>query len=352
MFEEISHDVFFLSEAILFILDLVSAALLLALVYLAYLGHALIRPDLIGLRGTRGGRLAAFIIACILSLAISHGVLYTNGLLLTIGTLFIGIFLSLFVYLIGIRRIVRSDDMRVPYTTAVLGSIAFSTFGALLMLWVVRERVELEGSLAFNIDTLAKVATVAVSAIVAVFAYIMKSDQANRTAKQRIYQTLELQSIELFRFEAANAELASKVWHSNQAPSDQAERYQVKQYVCQMLNLFEMACRFRIEGILPPAVFGSWVIWIWELCGAQVFRDLWADKTDDLPINYVPNFRDVIEGAIKISKQIPDQGSARIEFFRWLGDYFDCDEIAKWLDPKSNNQRPLLLREGYPLPLL
>ena len=99
----------------------------------------------------------------------------------------------------------------------------------------------------------------------------MKSDQSNRIAQQEIYQTLELQSIELFRFEAANQLLVDMLWTNSDLPVRHADRYQVKQYICQMLNLFEMAYRFRVHGIMPPDVFGSWVIWIWELSGRPVF---------------------------------------------------------------------------------
>lgn len=79
------------------------------------------------------------------------------------------------------------------------------------------------------------------------------------------------------------------------SPKKRGDRYQLKQYVCQMLNLFEMAYRFRAEGIMAPVVFGSWVIWIWELCNAPVFQQMWADTQDDLPLNYVPDFRGTID---------------------------------------------------------
>ena len=70
----------------------------------------------------------------------------------------------------------------------------------------------------------------------------------------------ELASIDLFRFEAT-------LWNHPPGlgrPVILRGRRNTRRglnYVCQILNLFEMAIRLRKEVSFSPEVFGSWVIW-------------------------------------------------------------------------------------------
>jgi len=271
----------------------------------------------------------------------AHVILHSRGLLATIAWLITAIPLAVLVYWFLVRARNRPLDARIPNTMMVLGATVFLSFGSLLMLWFVRERIELSIDAKLSIDTLAHVAAIAISATGIVFTYIMKSDQSVQAARQQIYQTLELQSIELFRFEAENAEIVSMLWGPERAPTDALDRYQVKQYTCQMLNLFEMAYRFRAERIMDPAVFGSWVIWIWELCSTPVFQALWSSNEDNLPLNYVPEFRKSIEYAIDFSRNgRGNDVEKRKAFFEWLGKEINCIEIPKWLDQGAIDRIP------------
>jgi hypothetical protein len=97
-----------------------------------------------------------------------------------------------------------------------------------------------------------------------------------------------------------------------------------------MLNLFEMATRFRTLRVLPEDVFGSWVIWIWELCNCKQFQDFWLDE-DDLPSNYVRDFREVITAGVEIA--IRGEGSEqkkRSDFFGKVAERLNCWEIEQW----------------------
>lgn len=342
MLEPMSNDMFVIAEAILILLDLITFALMIALIYLTAVGRALYQPDEIGLDGSRTRRIAAFAAACAIALTGTHLFLQQRWLLLAIAWLFASAAASFAIYWICVRAINRPDDMRVPHTVMVLGASALLAFGALVMLWVAGERVRLEADAKLSIDTLAQIATIAVTAISVVFTYLLKSDQSTRTAKQQIYQTLELQAIDLFRFEAKNEPLVKALWFSDKLPTSELERYQLKQYVCQMLNLFEMAYRFRVEGIMAPAVFGSWVIWIWELSNRSVFRELWKDAEDGLPLNYVPDFRSAIGLAIETAEGKADSGkdTGLKTFFRNLGRRIGCDEIERWLDQTPQGRTP------------
>jgi len=336
VFETVSNDVFLIAEAVLILFSLITFALMIAVVYLAFVGGALHRPDQIGRDGSRSLRIAAFASACVITLGVTHFLILARWLLPAILWFVVAVAASFSIYWRKVRDINRPEDMRVPYTIMVLGGSSLLTFGALVMLWVTRDRVRLETDTKLSIDTLVQIATIAVTAIGVIFTYILKSDQSNRTAKQQIYQTLELQSIELFRFEARNEKLVEALWYAEEPPSKEIDRYQLKQYVCQMLNLFEMAYRFRVDGIMAPSVFGSWVIWIWELCNAPVFQKLWTNKDDGLPLNYVPDFRTAVDYAVEVASRKTDGIEARRKaFFRELAKRVGCEEVENWLDPSA-----------------
>src|SRR5262249_35041098 len=172
MFKPISNDVFLISQATLILLDLMASALLIGIIYLTYIGGAL-NVQYRG-RAMRGIRIVGLIAASAITLAVSHSILYAYGLLPTIVWLFISIPCTVFVYWKLVRAINRPEDMRVPYTMMVLGSIAFLAFGTLVMLWVAGEGIQLESGARVNVATIAQIATIAVSAIGFVFTYIMK----------------------------------------------------------------------------------------------------------------------------------------------------------------------------------
>jgi hypothetical protein len=112
-----------------------------------------------------------------------------------------------------------------------------------------------------------------------------------------------------------------------------------------MLNLFEMAYRFRADGIMAPPIFGSWVIWIWELCANPVFQDFWSDKEDGLPLNYIPDFRQAIDKGISISHANEKDRVGRKKFFRALAKDMGCRELEKWLRVDSHRHRKIPKRK-------
>ncbi len=200
-------------------------------------------------------------------------------------------------YALFVRPLIRLDDNRVFYTMMLVGGLALFAISALCFLWFGRDRITLQSSEPLGPSNLLSAAGFIVSAVGILFTYLMRSEQANRTANQQIYQTLELQSVQLFRFEADHPKLVQELWFTpirpelhmdeeNLSPEQNTDIYVLRQYICQMLNLFEMAYRFRARGIMEAEVFGSWVIWMWELCESEVFRVFWK-KDDGLGANYV-----------------------------------------------------------------
>ncbi len=241
-----------------------------------------------------------------------------------IGSLMAGTVITALYYFLGVRPLVRNDDNRIAFTMMVVGALGVLAILALLVLWYGQDYIRLETK-ALGADTLLQVASVVISAVGIVFTYLMRSEQANRTANQQIYQTLELQSVELFRFEANHPDLVEKLWYGEVPeklvtpemelpPRDEAELYVLRQYVCQMLNLFEMAYRFRARGIMEAEVFGSWVIWMWELCELDVFCAFWKSE-DNLPANYVGGFSAAMTVGVDLRRRraIPPQGELATE---------------------------------------
>ncbi|HLP24516.1 MAG TPA: hypothetical protein VK477_02475, partial [Acidobacteriota bacterium] len=143
-------------------------------------------------------------------------------------------------------------------------------------------------------------------------------DKTNERRLQcrEIYQRLELASVELFRFECDHDRLVELLWGDGEETKDSlprlagADAYQVRAYVCQMLNLFEMALRFRRDETMEPEVFGSWVIWMHDLCSCPRFQTLWPD----LRLNYVAELRHVMDAGIAIAAASDIE--RRTEFFK------------------------------------
>jgi hypothetical protein len=176
--------------------------------------------------------------------------------------------------------------------------------------------------------------TVVVSVFGIVFTFVTGSVQNRWNARQQLYQTLEIQSILLFRFENDNEDRVRSLWKKNLAPTDKVEQFCVKEYICQILNLFEMAVRFQLQGVLPRNVFGSWVIWMWELCTREVFHHFWLDP-DDLPFNYVGELRRIITEGVRLARE-PDckkcEAAQRSKFFDFVADSLNSPEIRNWFN--------------------
>src|SRR4051812_5593350 len=113
-------------------------------------------------------------------------------------------------------------------------------------------------------DRFVSTTTVQTSAIVVTLLIFVCTTWWNRrqsliATNRQIYQALELASIKLFEFECvkANEELVRLVWFASHddlkgLQSEPVKNFQAREYMCQMLNLFEMACRFCRASVFEP----------------------------------------------------------------------------------------------------
>lgn len=157
------------------------------------------------------------------------------------------------------------------------------------------------------------------------FYLLSRRERTNR--KREIYQRLELASVDLFRFEALNPKVIEGLWQASRLPDKNSIEHEVVQaYVYQILNLFEMAVRFRREGIMPRDVFGSWVIWFYDLCSAPNFAKLWPS----MRLNYLPELRELLTKGIEIASK-HDPEAARQKFFDFVASRLKDKSIKFWL---------------------
>lgn len=163
-----------------------------------------------------------------------------------------------------------------------------------------------------------------------VIARAIEKMRDRRTANREIYQKLELASIDLFRFEARNLDLIRPVWEqeAKMPESGTAEFKATTNYVCQMLNLFEIAIKFRQDRILPPDVFGSWVAWFHDLVTAPGFPLFWEDQKWD----YLPQLRHIMNAGLKLIAEETDPEVIESKFYQYVSYVLKCDIIRGWTE--------------------
>jgi len=329
------RDIIVLTEALLLLYILVSFVFISVIYYFVFVGRAI--PKIKRNVNRRKKWITyGLLIVYLFNVAIVYAVAAAGYLFLSFAVLLIAMIAFSVYYFRAFRPLLRSGDFRVQSTVAIWTIVDVVMLSAMLFLFIFRDTIRLEGQLEISYDIIVQAASVFISALGIVFTYVMRTEQTQRNAQQQLYQTLELQSVELFRFECDHPHLVRALWHDplpgEETPEEKVLAYSTKQYVCQILNLFEMAIRFRMQGILLPEVFGSWVIWIWEVCECRNFQDMWEDVTDDLPSNYIPDLRDILSAGVEISRANPEGGKENTrKFFLEVADQLDCHEVKDWL---------------------
>jgi hypothetical protein len=183
-------------------------------------------------------------------------------------------------------------------------------------------------TLAVLLGDIAQVVSIIVAASMVVFLVRREAAEALKVSRQQIYQALELGSIRLFRFECENPELIAALWYPTerrlgQSGSKLVSDYQLRAYICQILNLFEMAVRFRRDDVFTHEIFASWIIWMWELCCEPVFQKIWEAGVKR---NYIPIFCEIMTAGIKLCNERGADEEKQTKFSK---------EIAKIMNDKN-----------------
>lgn len=293
---------------------------------------------------------ASFAALVALSIGVAHALVHAGQLPIALLALAALWGLAMLHYFANVRML--WNDERIRSAMLITTLLGLTTYIVLFLLWWGGDRFKFDDEFKIDsavmaqfINNLLQMVGIIVAAAMIVVTNRMNARQTNENSRQQIYQTLELQSIELFRYETTNPELFALLWHPEKitAPDDgtpptpEEERqsniriYQLRQYICQMLNLFEMAVRFRIDGIVLPEVFGSWVIWMWELCLEEVFQQHWDNGIHGLRFNYIPDFRRLMDKGVDLAREKGDDGIE--EFFTYVSRDIlgECQDVLDWM---------------------
>lgn len=341
----------FISEATIIFLEAAALGLLLFVGYIAFLRVRIERQAFAEVRYPLL-RAAGFIAVCAVVLEAARYFANKGEILTAFAALSAGILGCIVIWFAAVRQSLNDD--RIRYALIVLAALSQLTCLFLFMMWwagdnmTVDDKFNIDGQmLAQMINNAMQVIGVVIAAAMIVVTNLFNAREADKNTRHQIYQTLELQSIELFRFEADHPELVEAFWFSEEEDNWRATRekrllaYQTRQYVCQMLNLFEMSFRFRKEGIVPAEVFGSWAIWMWELCEEPNFAAMWRDEAG-LRLNYVADFRQAIDIGVEIAeaaRSLPEneaeaQANARRDQFaeKVAALIGGCTVLGQWFD--------------------
>jgi hypothetical protein len=148
--------------------------------------------------------------------------------------------------------------------------------------------------------------------------------------KQQTYQRLELASNELFRFSASNAAVLARYQAIEKEPAGtmtDVEMVIANNHIYQTLNLFEMAARFHRKRVFEDEVFGSWVMWYYEMLCSWYFRETWKE----IRPNYTSEMRLVFDKAVEDFDPQADNSARRKQFFTHVANVLHCRHVKNWL---------------------
>lgn len=191
-----------------------------------------------------------------------------------------------------------------------------------------------------SIDTIIQAISILGATLTFVFAQAIEKRKDRKQANRESYQQLEFASIDLFRFEAENIELIRPIWEEGrEIPSTKTAEYIVlMNYVCQMLNLFEMALKFRKDKTLLPEVFGTWIAWFQLLICSPGFHEIWKDVRMD----YLPELREIMDGGLLIAQQETDECLIEEKFYKFVSSIIKCNTITKWVEVRNESEKESL----------
>lgn len=202
---------------------------------------------------------------------------------------------------------------------------------------------------------------------VALATFLYQSAKGNELRRTEIYQGMEFASNDLFGFEAEHnktlerfrdmapvqAKFTDLEWQvlnryaeieeKGAAVIDSSPAFLaawrkieedtriVRKYYEKTLNMFEVSTRFRKQGIVEDAVFGSWVIWYYDTCQEWAFRWLWPK----LRKNYVEDLRSVFDFPTTYfafeGPNAEDEDTLEHDFFVHVARVMRCKVVAEWL---------------------
>ena len=183
-----------------------------------------------------------------------------------------------------------------------------------------------------TLDIIGQLASIIAGTVAIVIATRHQGRKETVAAGREIYQQLELASIDLFRFEADHTKLTRPLWEAGAKLPDKgtAEENAFHNYVCQNLNLHEMAIRFRLDKIMDAPIFASWIAWFWTLSKAPRFPEIW----EELKGNYIIELQHTYNKGIKIASGGGGDEEKYQQFQDWLESRLEKETLG---EPAEDN---------------
>jgi hypothetical protein len=167
-----------------------------------------------------------------------------------------------------------------------------------------------------------------IGALVALIIFFRQQRRLLDVEKQQTYQRLELASNELFRFAADNAAVLTRYMkEESSADLTDIEKTVADNHINQTLNLFEMAARLRRAKFFEDEIFGSWVIWYYEMLGSWYFRHKWPE----IRPNYTSEMRLVFDEPIRNFDPNASDAERKQQFFAHVAKVLKCPIVRSWL---------------------
>jgi GNAT superfamily N-acetyltransferase len=125
-------------------------------------------------------------------------------------------------------------------------------------------------------------------------------------------------SLNLFSYHTEANDVTRILWADNQLLPENGtvKRVAFQNYVCQFLNLFEMSVRFRKEKVMPAEVFGSWVIWYYDLFSRPYFYTIWQE----VRLNYTCDLRRIADKYFEVASRFDDEMELKKHFFSFVAE--------------------------------
>lgn len=179
-----------------------------------------------------------------------------------------------------------------------------------------------------SVDALVQIISLFLAVISFLIVQTIERRRDRAVANREAYQNLEFASIDLFRFEADHLDLIRPIWEpETEFPDeDTAEYTALMNYVCQTLNLFEMAIKFRKYNVLADDIFGSWVTWFELVVGAPGFPTIW----EDVRLDYLPELRNIFDGGLRILDEPGTEEAKEQKFYEYVGYVLGSKLVSEW----------------------
>jgi len=194
----------------------------------------------------------------------------------------------------------------------------------------------------------ALVASLALMLAVGSFLYTLLRER--RIEKGAAYLSLELASLEVFKYKAAHFDALH--WGETGENILGKPELQLKEeadaFFYQCLNLFEAASRFRKKEVIQPEVYASWVAWFYEVLEFAYFRRQWLAEYRD---NYTLDVREVFDSGVMLDWNHNDHNARRKVFYGKVADVLKCGVIENWRVPVpviAPSAGPSVKHEGGP----